>query len=84
VNSTRLSGREMAELLAEFVEVVTRQTHRTLQQNAFQLMLKTIKAWAQLPESMYDFRNEAAVKGCRLMWQSWQKQMSLLQSWPFV
>jgi hypothetical protein len=42
--------------------VLTRMTHRTLQQSIMALMLTTINAWAALPESQYDARNEFTVK----------------------
>lgn len=48
-----------------FVFLLTRATHRTLQQNAMGLLWQTIKGWAALPDNMTDARNEGTVKACR-------------------
>ncbi len=39
--------------------------HRTLQQKTFGVMLTTIKAWSELPETHYDGRNAATVEKCK-------------------
>lgn len=72
-----LTGAEMAQMLDEFcnafshekemndfVEQVTRRTHRTLQQRIMALFVKTIEAWAD-GKCGHDARNEATVKLAR-------------------
>lgn len=39
--------------------------HRTIQQQAFELMLTCIQTWAKLPEHGYDLRNEYTVQKSR-------------------
>lgn len=76
-----LTGREMAEMLDEFVNAhgksqiddftvqVTMRTHRTLQQGIMRLFIATIEAWANLAEKpgFFDGRNEATVKLAKKM-----------------
>ena len=68
-----LKGDELARLVDEFcnkaddsdmtafVEQLTKRTHRTLQQKACALMVKTFEAWAA-DKGGHDLRNEATVK----------------------
>lgn len=77
-----LAGDEMAQVLDEFVNganenhiqdfvaQVTKCTHRTLQQSIMRLFVATIEAWASLPESRYDLRNEATIKLCKKIVQA--------------
>ena len=69
-----LTGAEMAEMLdefcnasgqdkyADFVEQLTRGTHRTLQQKIMGLFVKAIEAWSEAP---HDLRNEGTVMLCK-------------------
>ena len=41
--------------------------HRTLQQSAFGAFLAAISAWADLPDSRFDLRNEFTVKKSRVI-----------------
>lgn len=71
-----LTGNEMAQMLDEFVngmdepeissfvEQLTKRTHRTLQQRAMLLFVRTIEAWAA-DKGGHDPRNEATVKLCQ-------------------
>lgn len=45
----------------EFVDGITMNTHRYLQQEVFKLMLKTIEAWSNKDEYGFDSRNEYTV-----------------------
>lgn len=69
-------GTVMATLLSDFVngsssefknfiEYTTKREHRTLQQITFGLMLKTLKAFAELPDHMTDDRNACTVRKAR-------------------
>lgn len=49
---------------ANFVETITRE-HPTLQQSSFGLMIKCIRAWAEMyDKKQYDMRNEDTCKLC--------------------
>jgi hypothetical protein len=50
----------------EFVDVVCND-HRTLQQEAFRLMLACIENWATVQENRYDARNESTIRLCKKM-----------------
>ena len=67
---------ELVEKLANYVNIMGRDdapfivkliygTHRTLQQSVFELFLKCVKGWAELPERYTDPRNEATVEVCK-------------------
>ncbi len=67
----RAAGKAVAEAVNEmgfdvesFADEILRQ-HRTIQQNAFGAFLAVIKAWAELPPSHYDLRNEFTVEQSR-------------------
>lgn len=72
--SEKSKGYQMAQELTDFLNNFSpddkgfvnglMREHRTLQQNTFRLMVKTMEAWAaQYDNKMYDDRNEAT---CRL------------------
>jgi len=75
-NGRDLTGREMAEMLDEFangagreqipafVEQVTQNTHRTLQQRIMGVFVACIEAWAE-DKGGHDGRNEATHKLCK-------------------
>ncbi len=49
-----------------FADELLRQ-HRTLQQTAFGAFLATVQAWAALPASHFDARNEFTVERSRMI-----------------
>lgn len=68
-----MKGKEMVKLFTDFVNSAGLRDkqefaeammleHRTLQQEAFDLMLKTMEAWAKLPDDRIDPRNSGAVR----------------------
>jgi hypothetical protein len=74
----KLTGAEMAEKFAEFVNVMSHDReefaegvlteHRYLQQEMFNAMLKCIEGWDKCQVSgYYDARNEYAVKASKAM-----------------
>jgi len=68
------TGEEVAEILAdfvnglnsenkaEFVEKLTKRTHRTLQQQVFGLFVASIFSWSETEENYFDLRNEYTIK----------------------
>jgi hypothetical protein len=74
VSNTGEKGKVMAEAFMEFVNGATTKDkavfvqtilrdHRALQQEAFNVMIDTCKAWSELDASdHYDARNQHAVK----------------------
>ena len=50
---------------ADFVEQLTRNEHRTLQQSTMGLFLECVDAWAAKKDHEYDLRNQATVEMCR-------------------
>lgn len=48
-----------------FTFMLTRATHRTLQQGIMRLFWQAIETWASLPPNQYDGRNEATVNACK-------------------
>lgn len=74
MHGRELSGGELARLVDEFVngssdadfqnfaEHMVSRVHRTLQQKTMGLFMRTIEAWAALPENYFDGRNEATVR----------------------
>jgi len=66
-------GETIAQLLSSFVNGAGEEEkrafvekvlcdHRTLQQEIFDLFLRTCEKWAQVEENWYDLRNEFTVK----------------------
>lgn len=69
------TGKEMAKLFADFVNImddspkkefaenICYNTHRTLQQDVFAAFLECVKLWSTMYENeMYDLRNEQTCK----------------------
>lgn len=51
------------EAVAEFVEHITRRTHRTIQQRLMGVIVGCVEAWAEAFDSKrFDARNEATCK----------------------
>lgn len=73
----RLTGKEMAEQFAGFVNMMTHDReefaegvtseHRYLQQEMFMAMLKCIEKWSE--HQNYDARNEYTIKASKAMIQ---------------
>jgi hypothetical protein len=47
-------------------------------------MIKSIRAWAALPDTMTDLRNEATVKACRVLWETWQENVGPFANMPYI
>lgn len=61
------AANEMGFDVDAFADELLRQ-HRTLQQTAFGMFLASVKAWAALPPSHFDARNEFTVEqSCKIV-----------------
>lgn len=75
--SARNEAQKMVTQLSKFLEPMeldhkyfiesVQYEHQNAQQRMFGLFLSCIKAWADMPDGHFDFRNEHAVKTSRLM-----------------
>lgn len=91
----RATGEEAAEYMERFVNVMSHKkeeeefvqkmvygTHRTLNQSFFGLMFKCIVEQAKCAEtSRYDLRNEASVKLCKQIADTFNNQLPYM---PFI
>ena len=89
----RMSGREMAEALgdfmngaskaerADFIDTFINSVHRTLQQKGMGTIFELIQAYAKLGPGQFDLRNEATVQLCKRIVEKFDKYDMAL---PFI